>query len=251
MQVASRTHVGLVRENNEDALLVREPYLFAVADGLGGYAAGEIASRSTIKAFEAATYSLRHEKEEGMDIPQVLAEAFAKANAHVYKMAASNEQYTGMGTTMTALYLSSDKTAYCCHVGDSRLYLYRQGFLRQLTRDHTYVEKLQEQGRITEAEALIHPMRHILLQALGVDEEVHADCFSFSLQRGDRLLLCSDGLTDMVRDEEISRFICLPDLENAAESLLEQCLDNGGRDNVSLILIALGADREESCDGEQ
>ena len=101
MQVVSRTHVGLVRENNEDALLVREPYLFAVADGMGGYAAGEIASRSTVKAFEAATYSLRHEMGE-QDIRKIMLDAFDKANTHVFKMAVSNEQYTGMGTTMTA-----------------------------------------------------------------------------------------------------------------------------------------------------
>ena len=105
MQVISRTHVGLVRENNEDALLVREPSLFAVADGMGGYAAGEIASRSTIKAFEAATHSLRHEQKE-QNIRKVMLEAFDKANTHVFKMAVSNESYSGMGTTMTALYLS-------------------------------------------------------------------------------------------------------------------------------------------------
>ena len=116
MQVISRTHVGLVRENNEDALLVREPSLFAVADGMGGYAAGEIASRSTIKAFEAATHSLRHEQKE-QNIRKVMLEAFDKANTHVFKMAVSNESYSGMGTTMTALYLPGDGHGYCCHVG--------------------------------------------------------------------------------------------------------------------------------------
>ena len=145
MQVISRTHVGLVRENNEDALLVREPSLFAVADGMGGYAAGEIASRSTIKAFEAATHSLRHEQEE-QNIRKVMLEAFDKANTHVYKMAVSNESYSGMGTTMTALYLPGDGHGYCCHVGDSRLYLFRDGKLEQLTHDHTLVADLQEQG---------------------------------------------------------------------------------------------------------
>lgn len=146
MQVISRTHVGLVRENNEDALLVREPSLFAVADGMGGYAAGEIASRSTIKAFEAATHSLRHEQEE-QNIRKVMLEAFDKANTHVYKMAVSNESYSGMGTTMTALYLPEDGHGYCCHVGDSRLYLFRNDKLEQLTHDHTLVADLKEQGK--------------------------------------------------------------------------------------------------------
>ena len=140
MQVISRTQVGLVRENNEDALLVREPSLFAVADGMGGYAAGEIASRSTIKAFEAATHSLRHEQEE-QNIRKVMLEAFDKANTHVYKMAVSNESYSGMGTTMTALYLPGDGHGYCCHVGDSRLYLFRDDKLEQLLSKKQYVTR--------------------------------------------------------------------------------------------------------------
>ncbi len=245
MQVVSKTHVGLVRENNEDAILVREPYLFAVADGMGGYAAGEIASRSTIKAFEAATYSLRHTQEE-QNIRSILLDAFDKANAHVYKMAVSNEKYAGMGTTLTALYLPGDGTAYCCHIGDSRLYLYRDGVLRQMTCDHTYVSDLQLQGKITAEEAFVHPQRHILLRALGVDEKIKADSLRFELQAHDRLLLCSDGLSDMLRDAEIAALIGCADAEEAAGKLLEQSLDNGGRDNVSLVLIDLAAQGEES-----
>lgn len=248
MQVISRTHVGLVRENNEDALLVREPSLFAVADGMGGYAAGEIASRSTIKAFEAATHSLRQEQEE-QNIRKVMLEAFDKANTHVFKMAVSNESYSGMGTTMTALYLPGDGHGYCCHVGDSRLYLFRNDKLEQLTHDHTLVADLQEQGKISDEEAFVHPQRNILLQALGVEETVKADFFSFRLQEGDRLLLCSDGLSDMLRAAEISRIIGCADPEQAADKLLEQSLDNGGRDNVSLILIDLTTQGEESCNG--
>ena len=248
MQVISRTHVGLVRENNEDALLVREPSLFAVADGMGGYAAGEIASRSTIKAFETATHSLRHEQKE-QNIRKVMLEAFDKANTHVFKMAVSNESYSGMGTTMTALYLPGDGHGYCCHVGDSRLYLFRNDKLEQLTHDHTLVADLKEQGKITDEEAFVHPQRNILLQALGVEETVNADFFSFRLQEGDRLLLCSDGLSDMLRAAEISRIIGCADPEQAADKLLEQSLDNGGRDNVSLILIDLTTQGEESCNG--
>jgi protein phosphatase len=238
MQVISRTHVGLVRENNEDALLVREPYLFAVADGMGGYAAGEIASRATIKAFEAATHSLRHERGEH-NIRSVLAEAFGKANAHVFKMAVSNDRFNGMGTTLTALYLVGDGNAYCCHIGDSRLYLYRDGRLVQLTRDHTYVADLLEQGKISADEALVHPQRHMLLQALGVEESVHADILHFAVRPEDRLLLCSDGLSDMLMDAEIGALL---EREDAADALLERSLNNGGRDNVSLILLKLTKD---------
>ncbi len=251
MQVVSRTHVGLVRENNEDALLVREPYLFAVADGMGGYAAGEIASRAILKAFEAATHSLRHQQGE-QNIHKVLVEAFDKANTHVFKMAVSNDKYTGMGTTMTALYLPGDGTAYCCHVGDSRLYTYREGNLVQVTRDHTYVADLQASGEITEEEAFIHPQRHVLMKALGVEESVRADSLHFKLLPDDRLLLCSDGLSDMLRQQEILDLMGGEDINSVADQLLERSLCNGGRDNVSFILIDLAeeaAAKEEGLNG--
>lgn len=251
MQVVSRTHVGLVRENNEDALLVREPYLFAVADGMGGYAAGEIASRAILKAFEAATHSLRHQQGE-QNIRKVLVEAFDKANTHVFKMAVSNDKYTGMGTTMTALYLPGDGTAYCCHVGDSRLYTYREGNLVQVTRDHTYVADLQASGEITEEEAFIHPQRHVLMKALGVEESVRADSLHFKLLPDDRLLLCSDGLSDMLRQQEILDLMGGEDINSVADQLLERSLCNGGRDNVSFILIDLAeaaAAKEEGLNG--
>ena len=251
MQVVSRTHVGLVRENNEDALLVREPYLFAVADGMGGYAAGEIASRAILKAFEAATHSLRHQQGE-QNIHKVLVEAFDKANTHVFKMAVSNDKYTGMGTTMTALYLPGDGTAYCCHVGDSRLYTYREGNLVQVTRDHTYVADLQASGEITEEEAFIHPQRHVLMKALGVEESVRADSLHFKLLPDDRLLLCSDGLSDMLRQQEILDLMGGEDVNSVADQLLERSLCNGGRDNVSFILIDLAeeaAGKEEGLNG--
>lgn len=246
MQVVSRTHVGLVRENNEDALLVRTPYLFAVADGMGGYAAGEIASRSTIKAFEAATYKLRHEASE-QDVKSMLLDAFAKANDHVFKMAEHNDKYTGMGTTMTALYLPDEQTGYVCHIGDSRLYLYRDSVLRQVTEDHTYVADLQKQGKLTDEEAFIHPQRNILLQAMGIGHDIKADFVHLNLMQGDRLLLCSDGLSDMLRNSEIAELMAEADVEKAADKLLARSLDNGGRDNVSLILIDLAG--EESCNG--
>lgn len=235
MQVVSRTHTGLVRENNEDALLVREPYLFAVADGMGGHAAGEIASRSTLKAFEAATYGLRHDGEE--HIAETLLDAFGKANVHVLKMADSNDSFKGMGTTLTALYLSRGGTAYCCHLGDSRLYLYRGGCLSQMTHDHTFVANLLQHGEITGSEARIHPQRHMLLQAVGVDENIRPQVQSFRVNPGDRLLLCSDGLSDMVEDSAITGLLGEPDIEKAADSLLEQALANGGRDNVTLLMI--------------
>lgn len=240
MKVISKTHVGMVRNNNEDSLLVREPFLFAVADGMGGYSAGEVASRETLKAFEAATYELRHSKEHAPE--EVLKLAFDKANIHTYKMATKNEAYKGMGTTLTALYLPGDNTAYAAHVGDSRLYLFRNNILSQITKDHSYVADLLAQGKITSNEAFNHPKKNMLLQALGVEEKITTDIFHFALEVGDILLLCSDGLSDMLRDLEIAHDLEATDFENAATALLEHALDNGGKDNISLIMISVEED---------
>lgn len=247
MRVVSKTRVGLVRENNEDALLVREPYLFAVADGMGGYAAGEIASRSTIKAFAAATHCLRREQEE--NVGKVMLEAFNKANTHAHKMSLNNSNYNGVGTTVTALYLPGNNIGYCCHIGDSRMYRFREGKLEQMTQDHTYVASLLAEGKISEEEAMVHPKRHMLLQAVGVEDEIQADLLQIDVKESDRILLCSDGLIDMLKDEEIAELIALENLEEAGEQLLEKALDNGGRDNVSLILIEIGQSGEESLNG--
>ena len=240
MKVISKTHVGMVRNNNEDSLLVREPFLFAVADGMGGYSAGEVASRETLRAFEAATHDLRHQKD--CDVVEVLLDAFAKANNHTFVLAQKNSAYKGMGTTLTALYLPGDNTAYAAHVGDSRLYLYRNNTLSQITKDHSYVADLLAQGKITSNEAFNHPKKNMLLQALGVEEEIRTDIFHFALEKGDILLLCSDGLSDMLRDMEIAHILEASDFENAATALLEQSLDNGGKDNISLIMIAVEED---------
>lgn len=247
LQVTGRTHVGMVRNNNEDSLLIREPYLFAVADGMGGHAAGEIASRETLKAFEVATHPLRHAVADNAE--EVLRNAFNKANEHIYLMADKNEAYTGMGTTLTALYLPGDGTAYAAHVGDSRLYLYRKGSLSQVTHDHSYVADLVAQGKITDKEAFVHPKKNMLLQAIGVDKTINTDIIHFALEDGDILLLCSDGLSDMLRDNEIREILHASDIDTAGDLLIETSLNNGGRDNVSVILIAVNennVDREDN-----
>ncbi len=244
MKVISKTHVGMVRNNNEDSLLVREPYLFAVADGMGGYLAGEVASRETLKAFEAATHELRHEFD--CEPISVLAGAVARANSHIYKMAQKNDSYTGMGTTLTAVYMPGDGTAYAAHIGDSRLYLYRNNTLSQITHDHSYVADLVAQGKITNSEAFTHPKRNMLLQAIGVEPEINTDIIHFALEADDILLLCSDGLSDMLRDEEIANILATATVDEAVPLLVEKSLDNGGKDNVSVILIALTNDGEDA-----
>lgn len=235
MRVVSKTNVGMVRSNNEDSFLVREPYLFVVADGMGGHAAGEIASRATLKAFEAATHELRVGFEG--DASNVLKDAFLKANEHVYKMAISNPDYEGMGTTMTALYLQQDNTAYVAHIGDSRMYLFRHGVLMQVTQDHTYVIKLLEERKITREEAQNHPKRHMLMRAMGVEENIEFDVIPFTVEAGDRLLLCTDGLSDMLTEMEMTTVLEQEDLEAVGDALIEKALAKGGRDNVTLVLV--------------
>lgn len=246
MKVISRTNVGMVRTNNEDSLLVRSPYLFAVADGMGGCAAGEIASRATLRSFAANTHELRVGYEG--DATSILKTAFEKANEHVYKMAVSNEAYTGMGTTLTALYLQEDGTAYAVHIGDSRLYLYRHNTLMQVTQDHTYVTKLLEERKISREEAMIHPKRHMLMRAIGVEEEIEIDVIPFSIEEGDRLLLCTDGLSDMLTETEINDIMQDADIEKVGDALIERALDNGGRDNVTLVLLEIDQRKEEATD---
>ncbi|MDY6029495.1 MAG: Stp1/IreP family PP2C-type Ser/Thr phosphatase [Acidaminococcaceae bacterium] len=231
MRIVSRTHVGLVRENNEDSLLVKKPHLFAVADGMGGYAAGEVASRAALRAFEVGLHNA------GDNLQEALAKAFAKANSHVVKMASGGSNLTGMGATLTALYLQDKCTGYCCHIGDSRLYLWRGGELKQLTEDHTVVAGLCSEGKITAAEAKVHPMRHMLLKAVGVSEQTTPDIFKITFQPGDRVLLCSDGLTDMLEYEEIKELLSGENSEEVAVALEEKALENGGRDNISVIMI--------------
>jgi len=246
MKVISRTNVGMVRENNEDSWLVREPYLFAVADGMGGCAAGEIASRATLKSFQATTYELRLGFEG--DASALLREAFRRANEHVYRMSNSNEAYKGMGTTMTAVYLQADHTAYAAHIGDSRLYLFRHNILMQVTQDHTYVNKLLEDKKITLEEAKIHPKRHMLMRAIGVEPEIELDIIPFTVEEGDRLLLCTDGLSDMLTEIEIANIMLGQDIAEVGDALIEKALGNGGRDNVTLVLIELAAGEEVAND---
>ena len=249
MKVISKTHVGLVRENNEDALLIREPRLFAVADGMGGYAAGEVASRGALKAFEAALCELL--QEQSTDITATLRAAVLRANEHICKMAQQNRDFSGMGTTLTALYFPEDGTAYACHMGDSRLYLFRNGVLTQVTHDHSYVAGLVEQGKITDQEALNHPQRHMLLQAVGMEEAGEAEIIHFALEADDLLLLCTDGLTDMVTAQEIESILAESPVEEAGDKLMEQALANGGRDNISLMLLAKDREKEEKDSGQE
>ena len=166
-----------------------------------------------------------------------LKEAASKANSHLRSLVCKMPDYEGMGTTLVAVYLAEDKKAYALNIGDSRLYLWRNGLLKQITQDHSYVAELLSKGDITTDEARRHPQRNVILRAVGADEGLDSDVFSFETEPGDRLLLCSDGLSDMAADDEIAAVLKEENTEKAADALIELALNNGGRDNVSVILI--------------
>ena len=228
-KVFQATHVGKVRHNNEDSLIVIEPGTFVVADGMGGQAAGEIASQmlvETVKNFLSKTSAPWNEK--------ILSQAIFLANKAILNLARQNQEYQGMGTTATILYLNGGQ-AYFAHVGDSRLYRLRNNFFKQITEDHSYVETLVRSGELTPEQARVHPMKNVLTQAVGAIDEIYIDAANFPVEFGDIFLLCTDGLTNMVDDETIAKI--LQTAPNPADALIETALAAGGKDNVSVIVI--------------
>lgn len=231
IDIGSSTDIGRVRERNEDAVLVIPP-LFAVADGMGGHRGGEVASHVALDRLE----------ELESDGKGSLADRVRQANQAVWDRAAGDDHLTGMGTTLTAIRLDGD-TAILAHVGDSRAYLLRDEELRQLTTDHTLVERMLRSGEITEEEADVHPHKNVLTRALGTDQEVDVDEASIALLDGDRLLLCSDGLTGMVTEDQIQAILqASPDPQNAAERLVRAANRAGGVDNISVVVLAAAAE---------
>ncbi len=228
-KVYQATHVGKVRKNNEDSLIVIEPETFVVADGMGGAAAGEIASKMLIDITKNFLPAVPEPWDEN-----ILSKAILKANAAIIREAQQNENYRGMGTTATLLHFYKGQ-AYFAHVGDSRIYLLRGDFFTQMTEDHSYVETLVRLGELTPAEARVHPLKNILTQAVGAIDDISIDADNFPLNDGDIFLLCTDGLTNMVEDETIAEILISS--ENPAESLVKAALDNGGHDNITVIVV--------------
>ncbi len=231
MKIWQATHVGKVRKNNEDALRVLDESAFIVADGMGGAAAGEVASSMLVDIaanfLDAVPKPWREE---------ILTKAIKKSNAAIIRAAAQNENYSGMGTTATILHIY-DGRGYFAHIGDSRLYRLKNNQLEQLTEDHSYVEDLVRRGELTPEEARVHPLKNLLTQVVGVIEDIDVDTASFSIDAGDIFLLCTDGLTNMLEDSEIAQILQAGD--NPADKLISAALDNGGLDNVSAIVVEL------------
>lgn len=227
---AFRTDVGKVRANNQDAPIVSEKLrLYGVADGIGGHKGGEVASTSTrddlLRELEGKTPSVA-----------ALSGAIEEVNRQIYHQQEHDDALTGMGTTLSVLWMS-DNFVYIGHVGDSRVYLLRDGEFKQMTLDHSLVEQLVREGVLTEEEAQNHPMRNIITRAIGTDESVEVDVVVEERRKGDLWLACSDGLHGLVDDRQMRDALRQYAPEKAADVLLKAALDAGGRDNVTLVIV--------------
>lgn len=227
---AFRTDVGKVRANNQDAPIVSEKLrLYGVADGMGGHKGGEVASTS-------ARDDLLRELEGKTPSVAALSGAIEEVNRQIYHQQEHDDALTGMGTTLSVLWMS-DNFVYIGHVGDSRVYLLRDGEFKQMTLDHSLVEQLVREGVLTEEEAQNHPMRNIITRAIGTDESVEVDVVVEERRKGDLWLACSDGLHGLVDDRQMRDALRQYAPEKAADVLLKAALDAGGRDNVTLVIV--------------
>ena len=225
--VGSRTDIGCLRDHNEDSLVVTPP-LFAVADGMGGHAAGEVASEIAVRVLS----ELAPEHPDG----EALGRAIEEANRAVIQAAREGRGRQGMGTTMTAAMLEGERLVIA-QVGDSRAYLLHQGKLQQLTRDHSLMADMIEAGQLTPEEARTHPQRSVITRALGSDAHLHPDIYEINVETGDRLLICSDGLSGMIFDDQIENTLRrVQDPQRCASQLVNEAIAAGGHDNVTVIV---------------
>lgn len=231
-EAVHRTDTGRQREANEDSYFARAP-VFAVADGMGGARAGEVASRIAVEAFDPERDSMAASE-------SYLRETAQRANREIFRRAQSDTERSGMGTTLTAAMLDGDDVSFG-HVGDSRAYLWRDGQLSQLTNDHSLVEELRRQGKLTRDQAAEHPQRSVITRALGPEPEVAVDTLTVRARDDDVFVLCSDGLTTMLDDDDLAAILVhhASDLDEAARALVRAANEGGGRDNITVVLFRL------------
>jgi len=240
-RVAAVTDPGRMRRHNEDAYVI-EPPLFAIADGMGGAQAGEVASR-------LATAALKEAGADGGG-EQRITQLIQEANRRVYDRSSSDPNTSGMGTTITVALVEDDRVAFG-HVGDSRAYLIRAAQMEQLTEDHSLVNELLKTGKLSREEAESHPQRSVITRALGTDPDVDVDTFSVAAENGDLFLLCSDGLTDMVSEESILDVVerNRKDIDSALRALVKAANRGGGQDNITVVAFEI-SDGVLARDGE-
>lgn len=239
MKAYSVTDVGKNRQVNQDYVFCEEdavgslPNLFLVADGMGGHQGGGFASRYCVETIVSAVRG-----SSGPSVVAILREAIRTANSRIRRKAEENAELYGMGTTVVAATISGG-TLYVANVGDSRLYVHSGGVLRQITEDHSLVEAMIRNGELERRAARFHPNKNIITRALGGQPEIEVDFFEVSLDPDDRILMCSDGLSNMIDDEEIEEILGRyeGDLETAARYLVQRANDYGGKDNIAVVVI--------------
>jgi PPM family protein phosphatase len=242
------SHPGQVRPLNEDAIGARPDLgLFVLGDGLGGYNAGEIASTMAVSSLlSKLAEDYEHAQDSGVlfDAPGTLAERLIEMNAVITQAAANSTAFEGMATTIVIAWVIGDRL-WVAHAGDSRLYRFREGVLEALTRDHSFSQELLDAGMVTEEEARVLPAKNLVTRALGAGGDVEPEVNEYPLRVGDVLMLCSDGLTEMIDDVQIAGaiFASVPDVNRAAQRLVDLANAAGGRDNVSVIVVRLAGRR--------
>ncbi len=240
MRAYARTDIGKAREMNQDCYYVSKEInnmrLCILADGMGGYNGGEIASRlATASAREYIEERFEKIEPTTENIQNLIKEAMDYANKVVYKKSQENEELDQMGTTLEICIMYGNKV-YIGHIGDSRIYRIRRNIIRRITTDHSYVETLVKDGTITREEAFYHPRKNILMKALGCTENIEPDITAKGFLPGDIILMCSDGLTNMLQEEEIYNIIN-KNIEEACDTLIERANELGGYDNISVIVV--------------
>ena len=242
MKTFSKTDIGMVREVNQDYVFVSDlpvgklPNLFVVADGMGGHKAGEFASRFTVEVVKEALAESSEETPEAMII-----QAITSANRKLLETAKQDSRMEGMGTTLVVATVI-ERTLYLANVGDSRLYLLNDE-IKQVTKDHSLVQEMVRLGGIKQEEAKHHPDKNIITRAIGAKEDVEVDFYEYRLKQGDMILMCTDGLSNMVEDEEMLHIVKgSRDVVEAVEGLMERANQNGGKDNIGIVVVDVFAD---------
>lgn len=238
------TDVGKERSKNEDIILIPEDkdgiQLFVLADGMGGAAAGEIASNLAVNTCkEYFESNIARAQNDPYEIREVMRKSILAANEKVLEMSVNNEKYYGMGTTLIALYICKNKI-FIGHIGDSRVYRIRKNIIRQLTKDHSFVQELVNSGTITKQEAKNHPRKNVLTKVIGYEENIQPDIITKGFLKDDVILMCSDGLTNMVDEKDIYEIIAknTSDVCNMTKILVNEANQAGGLDNISVITIS-------------
>lgn len=240
MRIVGKTDIGLVRDSNQDSFMVKNldnGVSFAVlCDGMGGHAGGKVAGQ--LACFAAADYIEEYCSDFGVpeNINALLHEAVAKANGVVFSQSLKSDEYKGMGSTIVVFFVLGNR-ARVCHVGDSRLYLFRDGELSQITKDHSVVQELLDRGEIDECDVSEHPLKNVITKAVGVPERVEGDIVAFDMQPDDAVLLCSDGLSSYVDKKSVAETIALYGVtEECCNQLVLLANEAGGNDNVTVVL---------------